>query len=182
MWSMLQAAQAVLVPLLVDKDNVGPTGMKAIQSMMVMEPTPDFQVVCLLHLDHVMPPCMCIGLSGVWRIALCVYSADVKQDVWGFQPESGFVNVEDQRTQQRRPASSGPQLYEPAVTASWRMRMLRKGNVSDADLQRVRHAPRLTCTSMAPCACTQCPAFNHITRRKLQFGLHHFWSASLSLL
>lgn len=34
----------MLVPLLVDKDNVGPTGMKAIHSMMVMEPTPDFQV------------------------------------------------------------------------------------------------------------------------------------------
>ena len=32
------------MPLLVDKDNVGPTGMKAIQSMMVMDPTPDFQV------------------------------------------------------------------------------------------------------------------------------------------
>ena len=39
-----QVAQAVLVPLLVDKDNVGPTGVKAIQSMMVMQPTPDFQV------------------------------------------------------------------------------------------------------------------------------------------
>ncbi|CAL8466723.1 g6259 [Coccomyxa elongata] len=103
---LYQAAQAVLVPLLVDKDNVGPTGMKAIQSMMVMEPTPDFQ------------------------------------------PESGFVNVEDQRGQQRSAASSGPQLYEPAVTAAWRMRMLRKGNVSDADLQRIR-APTLIVASAA---------------------------------
>ncbi|BDA40991.1 probable acyltransferase-like protein At1g54570, chloroplastic [Coccomyxa sp. Obi] len=103
---LYQAAQAVLVPLLVDKDNVGPTGMKAIQSMMVMEPTPDFQ------------------------------------------PESGFVNVEDQRAQQRSTATSGPQLYEPAVTASWRLRMLRKGNVSDADLQRVR-APTLIVASAA---------------------------------
>jgi len=39
-----QVAQAVLMPLLVDKDNVGPSGLKAIQSMMVMRPTPDFQV------------------------------------------------------------------------------------------------------------------------------------------
>ena len=34
-WAGMQVAQAVLVPLLVDKDNVGPAGLKAIQSMMV---------------------------------------------------------------------------------------------------------------------------------------------------
>ncbi|EIE26428.1 alpha/beta-hydrolase [Coccomyxa subellipsoidea C-169] len=79
---LYQVAQAVLVPLLVDKDNVGPTGVKAIQSMMVMQPTPDFQ------------------------------------------------------------------LYEPAVTASWRLRMLRKGNVPDADLMRIR-APTLIVASAA---------------------------------
>ena len=40
----LQLAQAVLVPLLVDKDNVGPSGLKAITNMMTMRPTPDFNV------------------------------------------------------------------------------------------------------------------------------------------
>ena len=32
----------------------------------------------------------------------------------------------------------GVQLYTPAVTASWRMRMLRKGNVPDAELAKIR--------------------------------------------
>ncbi len=76
---------------------------------------------------------------------------------WGFQPESGFVNVEDQRGQQRSMASSGPQLYEPAVTAAWRMRMLRKGNVSNADLQRIRHALANLRTQMTARACTLWP-------------------------
>ena len=49
---LVQVAQAVLVPLLVDKDNVGPTGVKAIQSMMVMQPTPDFQVRLLAASLH----------------------------------------------------------------------------------------------------------------------------------
>ena len=40
----MQLAQAVLVPLLVDKDNVGPSGLKAITGMMTMRPTPDFDV------------------------------------------------------------------------------------------------------------------------------------------
>lgn len=40
----VQLAQAVLVPLLVDKDNVGPSGLKAITNMMTMRPTPDFNV------------------------------------------------------------------------------------------------------------------------------------------
>ena len=40
----MQLAQAVLVPLLVDKDNVGPSGLKAITNMMTMRPTPDFNV------------------------------------------------------------------------------------------------------------------------------------------
>ncbi len=31
------------MPLLVDKEAVGPSGLRAIQSMMVMRPTPDFQ-------------------------------------------------------------------------------------------------------------------------------------------
>ena len=43
----VQLAQAVLVPLLVDKDNVGPSGMKAITNMMTMRPTPDFNVIHL---------------------------------------------------------------------------------------------------------------------------------------
>ena len=34
----------MLVPLLVDKDNVGPSGLKAITNMMTMRPTPDFNV------------------------------------------------------------------------------------------------------------------------------------------
>lgn len=45
----MQLAQAVLVPLLVDKDNVGPSGLKAITGMMTMRPTPDFNASPLLH-------------------------------------------------------------------------------------------------------------------------------------
>jgi hypothetical protein len=39
----------VLVPLLVDKDNVGPSGLKAITGMMTMRPTPDFNASPLLN-------------------------------------------------------------------------------------------------------------------------------------
>lgn len=59
----------------------------------------------------------------------------------GVQPENGFVNVEEQMSQQSRAVARGLQLYEPAVTASWRLRMLRKGDVGDADLMRIRRAP-----------------------------------------
>lgn len=41
---MLQVAQAVLVPLLVNKDKVGPSSLRAIKSMMVMQPPPSFTV------------------------------------------------------------------------------------------------------------------------------------------
>ena len=37
-------AQAVLVPFLVDKDQIGSPGMAAIRRMMVMDPPPAFQV------------------------------------------------------------------------------------------------------------------------------------------
>lgn len=45
---VVQVAQAVLVPLLVDKDKVGPSSLRAIKSMMVMQPPPSFQVRCIL--------------------------------------------------------------------------------------------------------------------------------------
>lgn len=37
----------MLVPLLVDKDKVGPSSLRAIKSMMVMQPPPTFQVNAL---------------------------------------------------------------------------------------------------------------------------------------
>ena len=40
----VQVAQAVLVPLLVDKEKVGPSSLRAIKSMMVMQPPPTFTV------------------------------------------------------------------------------------------------------------------------------------------
>ena len=39
-----QVAQAVLVPLLVDKEKVGPSALRAIKAMMVMQPPPSFKV------------------------------------------------------------------------------------------------------------------------------------------
>ena len=86
-------AQAVLVPLLVDKEAVGPSGVRAIQSMMVMAPTPDFQ------------------------------------------PGAGFVNVEAGAK-----LSSARGQYTPAVTAAWRMQLLARGDVPDAELACIRCA------------------------------------------
>ncbi len=51
----MQLAQAVLVPLLVDKDNVGPSGLKAITGMMTMRPTPDFDVSAPLRNNSDLP-------------------------------------------------------------------------------------------------------------------------------
>lgn len=48
----VQVAQAVLVPLLVDKDKVGPSSLRAIKSMMVMQPPPSFLVKCPLISSH----------------------------------------------------------------------------------------------------------------------------------
>ena len=39
----VQVAQAVLVPFLVDKTNVGGSGLVSIKKMMLMQPAPDFQ-------------------------------------------------------------------------------------------------------------------------------------------
>ena len=46
---LMQVAQAVLVPLLVNKEKIGPSSLKAIKSMMVMEPPLDFQVRCRFY-------------------------------------------------------------------------------------------------------------------------------------
>lgn len=102
---LYQLAQAVLVPLLVDKDNVGPSGLKAITGMMTMRPTPDFNAV------------------------------------------TGFMDQE-QSARERSTARAAFQLYTPAVTASWRLRLLRKGNLPDAELAKIR-APTLIVASAA---------------------------------
>lgn len=44
----VQIAQAVLVPLLVNKEKIGPSSLKAIKSMMVMEPPLNFEVCIYL--------------------------------------------------------------------------------------------------------------------------------------
>lgn len=51
----VQVAQAVLVPLLVDKDKVGPSSLRAIKSMMVMQPPPSFQVKRALFFSWLPP-------------------------------------------------------------------------------------------------------------------------------
>ena len=45
---------------------------------------------------------------------------------------------QEQPAQERHRTRRGLQLYTPAVTASWRLRMLRKGNVPDAELTKIR--------------------------------------------
>ena len=45
---------------------------------------------------------------------------------------------QEQPAEERRRTRRGLQLYTPAVTASWRLRMLRKGNVPDAELSKIR--------------------------------------------
>ena len=50
---------------------------------------------------------------------------------------TGFMDQE-QPAEERPSTRRGLQLYTPAVTASWRLRMLRKGNVADADLAKIR--------------------------------------------
>ncbi len=57
------------------------------------------------------------------------------------QPGNGFINVEGQKLAQeraQRPPMGLLPLYEPAVTASWRLRLLRTGNVPDDELTRIR--------------------------------------------
>ncbi|KAK9916210.1 hypothetical protein WJX75_000066 [Coccomyxa subellipsoidea] len=93
------------------------------------------------------------ALSGLPSIIastnlLSLFPAPLYQVAQAVLPENGFVNVEEQMSQQSRAVARGLQLYEPAVTASWRLRMLRKGNVGDADLMRIR-APTLIVASAA---------------------------------
>ncbi len=45
---------------------------------------------------------------------------------------------QEQPAEERQRTRRGLQLYTPAVTASWRLRMLRKGNVPDAELANIR--------------------------------------------
>ena len=55
------------------------------------------------------------------------------------QAVSGFMDQE-QPAQERRRTRRKLQLYIPAVTANWRLRLLRKGNMSDAELANIRQA------------------------------------------
>lgn len=123
----------MLVPFLVDKDNVGQSGMKAIQSMMVMRPAPDFQVGTSCSAFHFVIQL----LKGLTGTKCALYSS-----CFLLQPGNGFVNVEGQQQQVEQRAQRSPvrllQLYEPAVTASWRLRLLRTGNVPDDDLRSVK--------------------------------------------
>ena len=89
---MLQVAQAVLMPLLVNRSNVGPSGQVAIRQMMIMDnpfATPE-------------------------------------------SPQESRAQLPSGRSPRRR--------FEPADTASWRLRMLNSGNLSDADFRRIRSA------------------------------------------
>ena len=55
----VQIAQAVLVPLLVSKEKVGPSSLTAIKAMMVMQPPPNFTVCTpTLHSSATAPPCL----------------------------------------------------------------------------------------------------------------------------
>lgn len=44
------------------------------------------------------------------------------------------MDQEQPAKERQRVGRRGPRLYTPAVTANWRLRLLRKGNVSDAEL------------------------------------------------
>ena len=59
------------------------------------------------------------------------------------------TGVLEQEQPARDRGRRGVQLYTPAVTASWRMRMLRKGNVPDAELAKIRQAAVLPQTISA---------------------------------
>ena len=75
---IVQVAQAVLVPLLVDKEKVGPSSLRAIKSMMVMQPPPSFQVTPLPLLVHTC--CSCSSCCSHGLITRCtnrqVYARD----------------------------------------------------------------------------------------------------------
>ncbi|KAK9831878.1 hypothetical protein WJX81_004455 [Elliptochloris bilobata] len=87
-------AQAVLVPFLVDKDNIGAPGMAAIRRMMIMDPPPAFQL------------------------------------------EHGFVDPSKVPGAAQRRRDGG--FYLPAATASWRLRLLRTADMSDAAIASIR--------------------------------------------
>ena len=53
------------------------------------------------------------------------------------QAVTGFMDQE-QPARERSTARAAFQLYTPAVTASWRLRLLRKGNLPDAELAKIR--------------------------------------------
>ena len=59
------------------------------------------------------------------------------------------TGVLEQEQPARDRARRGVQLYTPAVTASWRMRMLRKGNMPEAELAKIRQAAALLQTYSA---------------------------------
>lgn len=56
---MTQVAQAVLVPLLVNKEKIGPSSLAAIKSMMVMDPPLNFEVTSALQLLLFSTVCGC---------------------------------------------------------------------------------------------------------------------------
>ncbi|KAK9823578.1 hypothetical protein WJX72_003968 [[Myrmecia] bisecta] len=92
--TLYQAAQAVMIPLLLDPEKVGRNTVGAIKSMMIMTPPPNFK-------------------AG-----------------------QGFVAADEGRRQLGGP--QGLQLYLPAATASWRLRLLREGDVPDHQLATIR--------------------------------------------
>ena len=73
--------------------------------------------------------------------------------MFGPADESIVVQAVTGVLEQEQPARDrgrrGVQLYTPAVTASWRMRMLRKGHVPDAELAKIRQAAALPQTISA---------------------------------
>ena len=67
-----------------------------------------------------------------------------------FVPSAGFVDVRGDADMSEAAGDAGNtmvsaslRLYKPAVTAAWRLRMMRTGNLPDAELARIRRVPGL---------------------------------------
>lgn len=74
-----------------------------------------------------------------------ICTLQVMQPAPDFVPSAGFVDVRGAEDMSESAADAGNtmvsatlRLYKPAVTAAWRLRMMRKGNLPDAELARIR--------------------------------------------
>jgi len=153
-------AQAVLVPFLVDKESIGAPGLAAVRSMMVMDPPPAYRVpyptpaprstrhhgpaqmlVSASRSRHGLTACPRHGCKALHGGAAGEGPAWVERTdarLWGrAQPERGFVDAGG-GAPAAQSAAAGGGFYAPAATASWRLRLLRTADMSDAAIASIR--------------------------------------------